>query len=1557
MTKLHTIKLVSVLTCCYALAFAGCVRGGPRIDRTQPNLIDKSAFEGEWWVSETVVNADADSTGPTWTGQMGADFALDNGQSIVLGKIRWVIDEDYLFAYRSYELVDGGNGDGRDPNFRGQPLAAFEILDHVDVRPDYNAVTGENFNVIEENTEDRRWFERQYVRVDWSKNHVQSFFFAAQLSALGGWTIEPGDFFIQDENSHGAFPRSWSPQFVTVADDPNYRFRQEWPEGSEDTVHYMSFVTFKNLSPGDNCLYIGGGPCQALSIPSRLAFLRVPPNHQYAAAKQSHDEFDKFGVFRTYQRTYLRGGQAQETVARRCDRNQDCGTGGYCNPESHICAGGLTEDYGETDLLAFLRPRHNLFEQSLTDTTCAADWQCDGRFSDTPGQNGSVCDSAARRCTVPLHMRTPRKLIDPIASTDEQEARTGAVAYHLNAGYPKHLVHAAYEVMGNWNEVFMRGWRASQGRALPDYGAVRIGCQTDDPTRYCYCGSPDDVGGSCKGKYDPFVTPGQWVEFDTEGKIGEPYQCHIQNAEFFEPTAPTSYDDYPLPQAYRYTFVGDECLLVLRTNTCDWHRTDDSQSCDDLEDASGEPLVWEDLGDLRYQFFNYIDQVNTPFGGVSALRSDPTTGELVTANANFSAAGVEKAATRAIDFFPVLRCENETLGCEPGDEGAAERYLSGENLRGYFSRLGNTEHAIGLAASGSDGFSVDDRSRPSLPVDVNGALREVMSKAENRIERLRGHDGRAQILSDRMRKLAGTQFEYKLMESLGVNGFEAMNQHFDHGQDYVFDLNGQASITDDAVLDRISPFRGNGFIRTLTQGERDQAELAAHNICTFNQAEFRSRYWEYWAEAFRGRAPAEASIRMQQLYTRMVQHHEMGHSVGLRHNFGASFDRNNYGDGFFNVVVGNPDQSGDDLALPKLNDFDLDNSGFVAGEEFDAYLGELRRVRNTRARRGVHNYMTGSTMDYNGDTSDAQGLGHYDVAATVWNYFDLQEAYVGNPTTAADGPFQGLTLRHTADRVWWRSYLGGESCQVDRDERDQPVDDDCPYAEGSAALADGQPVYQRCVVNPRQAGSSLQFPCPIGAEDCVCSNFDADMQDFLDDAAYETDQNDDGKVDFSPVDYLFCTDDRTNDISWCSRFDAGESFQEVIDHYRRGWQERYPADYYRRFQRGGARKGGSIGSILDAAKIYQHLFFRVFFEPGFQFNEGPLGFDDQFLASVDAMNWFIEILNLPDEGSYDYDAASDVYRWMGETVDLPGSDISLLPGQGFGMWTKYQEGYFGFFRPERAGVFYDKFFALQALAIRDWGLNFTLDERYYINFYDLFATEMSELFGGVILQDPTWFAPRLQIVDGEPVVQNMSWYRGLALGECTEGGASVPCRGSQPEVYPGPAIEGTTNEVLRSWATMLALAQFPVYYDTSFEQRLLIFKAGSGAGFRIPDFQSDGSPTCVYGRDVLDQGHVEVNPGAANGCDTSEDADYVAYESERFRTPYLAVKIRPSLDFNLEEEQVGFQLLRRLSDLQTEVAALPSGAVRDRKLRELQQGESYLEYLIDLQAAFGISIF
>ena len=59
-----------------------------------------------------------------------------------------------------------------EPAQEGAVVAAFAIASHFDIRRAYNPQTGEEMNVIEENTVDRPWHLRDYFRVDWSSNLV-----------------------------------------------------------------------------------------------------------------------------------------------------------------------------------------------------------------------------------------------------------------------------------------------------------------------------------------------------------------------------------------------------------------------------------------------------------------------------------------------------------------------------------------------------------------------------------------------------------------------------------------------------------------------------------------------------------------------------------------------------------------------------------------------------------------------------------------------------------------------------------------------------------------------------------------------------------------------------------------------------------------------------------------------------------------------------------------------------------------------------------------------------------------------------------------------------------------------------------------------------------------------------------------------------------------------------------------------------------------------------------------------------------------------------------------
>ena len=165
---------------------------------------------------------------------------------------------------------------------------------------------------------DRRWYDRQYMRVDWSMNLVTFGLFGESLQIeelFGVFRRESAQNFVQ-EGGDERTPDSWRPTFVRIGDDPDYRWADEWPEEMADTVHYMSFVTNEIWTPS-NCFSAACGSSMRISI--RHAFLRVPPNHQYAVETLPNSDYDRFGILRTDSRTYIAGGQDRSTVGRFCD--------------------------------------------------------------------------------------------------------------------------------------------------------------------------------------------------------------------------------------------------------------------------------------------------------------------------------------------------------------------------------------------------------------------------------------------------------------------------------------------------------------------------------------------------------------------------------------------------------------------------------------------------------------------------------------------------------------------------------------------------------------------------------------------------------------------------------------------------------------------------------------------------------------------------------------------------------------------------------------------------------------------------------------------------------------------------------------------------------------------------------------------------------------------------------------------------------------------------------------------------------------------------------------
>ena len=179
MTILRSRSLAFLLTA----ASLGCAETVPDVDRTQGNLLRRADLEGEWYLLQTVTKV------PSTTGY------LFEGETSRMERVRFRFEENTLVAYRAYALVPGASNPSAGVAFDGteNPVAAWPVLAYVDVERAYNSSTGEQSNVIEENTSDRLWFERDYVRVDWSQSQISNFDFIAptrEVTAVASFTPE-----------------------------------------------------------------------------------------------------------------------------------------------------------------------------------------------------------------------------------------------------------------------------------------------------------------------------------------------------------------------------------------------------------------------------------------------------------------------------------------------------------------------------------------------------------------------------------------------------------------------------------------------------------------------------------------------------------------------------------------------------------------------------------------------------------------------------------------------------------------------------------------------------------------------------------------------------------------------------------------------------------------------------------------------------------------------------------------------------------------------------------------------------------------------------------------------------------------------------------------------------------------------------------------------------------------------------------------------------------------------------------------------------------------------
>jgi hypothetical protein len=273
-------------------AAQGCAGERDPINRVQANAVPKSIFlraDGQgrflddsdsWYFRATITDVPS-SQATAFIGAAGAMY-----------RMKWRIGEDgkELQAYREDpDILDSGDE-------HGGTVAAFPILSHFDIRRGYNASTGEENNVVEENSSDRPWDKREYMRVDWGTNKISESMFVAPgfeaVSASTTW-VE-----ASDHPDHPTFQKD----YVDIS--ARYTVR---PDMQTCFFYYRD----RGCGPGD--------------ISARLSFMKVPsrdyepraypdrvkivddngsPIRTVSGNPVSLPVMDQFGMFRTERARY-----------------------------------------------------------------------------------------------------------------------------------------------------------------------------------------------------------------------------------------------------------------------------------------------------------------------------------------------------------------------------------------------------------------------------------------------------------------------------------------------------------------------------------------------------------------------------------------------------------------------------------------------------------------------------------------------------------------------------------------------------------------------------------------------------------------------------------------------------------------------------------------------------------------------------------------------------------------------------------------------------------------------------------------------------------------------------------------------------------------------------------------------------------------------------------------------------------------------------------------------------------------------------------------------------
>ena len=414
------------------------------VNRVQPYFIKKSQLEGEWYFRQMLTESPP-------TGAAGLLFEGLHGE---VEKVRFELRERQLIAYRVHPNVEGLEDDRiiEGSTYQGEPVAIFSVQRHFDIMREFNTTTGEQSNVISENTSLKPWFEREYVRIDWSSNTIES-------------PVDVGGIFrLLGQSSYYARDHEPYDHDRLIIEDDYIAFTSHY---SISDGGYACFTQFGAPSGAG-----GYGNCGSVEVGVRSSLMRIDPEEvrQFETIAYNDSERvldDEGNPLRVITAT---AGDGADTVDLQC------------TPE----------------VLDKLGPRY-------TNEDCRfLTWDQMGRFgffrSERVAYDRRVGGNhdLGRQHYANYHQiwKKTRRDDDRKIPVTERELRP--IVYYINVNFPDDLKATAAKMGANWDDVFMQAAMAATGKTETE---IRSQLEADADRGAVYLEADERRGGDEGGRY------------------------------------------------------------------------------------------------------------------------------------------------------------------------------------------------------------------------------------------------------------------------------------------------------------------------------------------------------------------------------------------------------------------------------------------------------------------------------------------------------------------------------------------------------------------------------------------------------------------------------------------------------------------------------------------------------------------------------------------------------------------------------------------------------------------------------------------------------------------------------------------------------------------------------------------------------------------------------------------------------------------------------------------------------------------------------------------------